>query len=264
MAGASLASNSQVAMVLEQTASVQPVLQRADGSYVGTVSSTVGNFMLGFTPTGSTLFTVPTETPQIATAGGGVIGASGTTYDQNGNVTGQTANLPTFSWTGSAYQYGSTEQVADTAPDYDESYAATAGGNPTGKQTAIFAVNRFYRQKIAENAASHLGDSQTWNEKNKPAQCNQFVHDVLEDTFGEAPDVFHQHWKIFRKQVPAVAADWADETKAPEWQDVDGSKPFASRESIASRMRRVSPFSVWLWRMRSSSTSVVTSNTSRT
>ena len=113
--GASLATSTQVAMVLEQTSPVQPVLQRADGSYVGTVSSTVGNFMIGFTSSGGTLWTGPNDTPQIATQGGGVIGASGTTYDANGNVTGQTV-LPTFSWTGKAYQYGSTDQVADTPP----------------------------------------------------------------------------------------------------------------------------------------------------
>jgi hypothetical protein len=110
--GASLASNSQVAMVPEQSYPVQAVLQRADGSFVGTVSSTVGNFMVGFTGAGSTLFTVPNDTPQIATSNGGVIGASGTTYDQNGNVDGQIGTPLTQSWSGNSYKLGSVDQVA--------------------------------------------------------------------------------------------------------------------------------------------------------
>ncbi len=108
------------------------------------------------------------------------------------------------------------------------------GGNPSVNQTAIMADNLFYRQKIAANAEAHLGDSQTWNETGKPAQCNQFVHDVLQESFVEAPDVFHQHWKIFQKQVPAVAADWADETKAQDWEDVDGSWPFKCWKVVAA------------------------------
>jgi len=115
------------------------------------------------------------------------------------------------------------------------SFAAMAGGNPAGNQTAIESTTDFFRRKIAENAASHIGDSQTWNESGKPAQCNQFVHDVLQESFVEAPDVFHQHWKIFQKQVPAVAADWADDTKGPDWQDPgDGSKPFKCWKVVAA------------------------------
>jgi hypothetical protein len=60
----------------------------------------VGNFMIAFTQSDGTLFTVPNDTPQIVTLGGGVIGTSGTTYDQNGNVTGLIANMPTQSWLG--------------------------------------------------------------------------------------------------------------------------------------------------------------------
>jgi len=133
--GPSIASNSQVAMVPEQTSSVQPVLQRADGSYVGTVSSTVGNFMVGFAPTGSTLFTVPNETPQIAMDGGGVIGASGTTYDQDGNVTGQLASLPTQSWRGNSYTDGPVDQVAAT-PIIASSLWSWLGGSPSGGGSA--------------------------------------------------------------------------------------------------------------------------------
>ncbi len=64
--------------------------------------------MIAFTSFGSTLWTVPNDTPQIATADGGVIGASGTTYDQNGKANGQVASLSPpstqskASWAGSA------------------------------------------------------------------------------------------------------------------------------------------------------------------
>src|ERR1700727_280432 len=77
-----------------QQGPIQPTLQRADGSYLGTVSTSGGSSMIAFTHA-STLWTVPNDTPQIATADGGVIGASGTTYDQNGNANGQVGNLPT-------------------------------------------------------------------------------------------------------------------------------------------------------------------------
>lgn len=129
--GASLASNTQVAIVPEQTSSVVPVLQRADGSYVGTVSSTVGSLMVAFTGAGSTLWTLPNDTPQIATKGGGVIGASGTTYDQNGSTTGQIANMPIQSWLGNAYQIGSTEQESFEPIPEDLSFWSESGGNPS-------------------------------------------------------------------------------------------------------------------------------------
>jgi hypothetical protein len=118
-----------------QQGPVQPVLQRADGSYIGNVSTSNGNPMIAFTSSGSTLWTGPNDTPQIATSGGGVIGASGNTYDQNGNVSGQLASLPAQSWTGSSYQLGSIEQVADT-PLIVASLWAWQGGNPGGTTTA--------------------------------------------------------------------------------------------------------------------------------
>ncbi len=110
-----------------------------------------------------------------------------------------------------------------------------AAANPAANQTAIESTTDFFRRKIAQNATSHLGDTQTWNETNKPAQCNQFVHDVLAESFVNAPDVFHQRWKVLQVKVPAVAADWADETKGPDWQDPgDGSKPFECWKVVAA------------------------------
>jgi hypothetical protein len=90
------------------------------------------NDMIAFDGGGNIRWTVPNETPQIATADGGFIGESGITYDANGNATGQIANLPTYSWLGSAYHVGSVEQVVFTAPLYASTFfAALQGGNPS-------------------------------------------------------------------------------------------------------------------------------------
>lgn len=135
--GTSIVSNAQVpAMVPEQVSAVQPILQRADGSYIGTVFSGEGTFMVAFTAAGSTLWTALNDTPQIATAGGGVIGASGTTYDDNGNVTGQIGTLPTYSWKG-IYSLGSIDSLSLPIAPFAETFAAFAGGNQTANSTAF-------------------------------------------------------------------------------------------------------------------------------
>ena len=107
--GASMTSKVQMAGVPGQQHAAQPVLQHQDGNFIGTVSTSAGSSMIAFTPSGNTLFTVPNDTAQIATAGGGVIGTSGTTYDQNGNANGHLSQLPTYSWTHNAYQLDSIE-----------------------------------------------------------------------------------------------------------------------------------------------------------
>jgi hypothetical protein len=95
---------------------VAPVLQAQDGTFYGTDNN--GN-MIRITQSGQTSWSVPNDYPQIATADGGVIGASGITYDSNGNATGQIPT-PIQSWTGSetgsGYEYGSVDQVAFTPP----------------------------------------------------------------------------------------------------------------------------------------------------
>jgi hypothetical protein len=243
-----------------------PVLQREDGSYIGTdtlpnaiwagsrLIAVSGTSMLwnqnvgpAFDPT-SNATTAPFLMPLYATDGGGLIirsaqknncqtsppqctTVSSTLYtvDPSGNVTDQAADSGAKpSWTGYWYSDGPVRSLALDSLDFAPFCFPVAGGNPSNNQAAIKSIkNRFFRQKIADNAASHLGDSQNWNERGKPAQCNQFVHDVLQATFGEAPDVFHQKLKIFSVPVPAVAADWADPGKGPQWKDVDGSTPFA-------------------------------------
>jgi hypothetical protein len=58
---------------------------------------------VAFTASGQQLWFGPNDSPQIATSDGGVIGASGTTYDQYGNVTGQLATVAIQSWTQSRH-----------------------------------------------------------------------------------------------------------------------------------------------------------------
>jgi hypothetical protein len=110
---------------------IQPTLQRADGSYVGTD----GTNMYAFTASGTPLWTVPNDTPQIATSVGGVIGASGVTYDPDGKATGQLGSLPIYSWKGNAYQYGSVEEFT-SLPFIVASLWSFAGGNPSSNGTA--------------------------------------------------------------------------------------------------------------------------------
>jgi hypothetical protein len=142
--------------VPDQQAPVQPVLQRADGSYIGTVTTSTSSPMIAFTSSGSTLWMGPNDTPQIATADGGVIGASGTTYDQNGNVTGQKSALtpnPSQStvgqWPGwlANLLHQSYSAVSGTATAlafapiiYAPSYSAQPGGNSSTQGTAIQQV----------------------------------------------------------------------------------------------------------------------------
>jgi hypothetical protein len=119
---------------------VVPVLQAQDGSFVGTAQdpNTGNNYMVAFDASGNVRWIVPNETPQIATADGGVIGQSGITYDQNGNATGQ-IGLSTQTWTGNMYQEaGSLEAMAvPSVFEAGASFWPTVGGNPSGNGTAF-------------------------------------------------------------------------------------------------------------------------------
>jgi hypothetical protein len=115
-------------------ARVLPVLQAQDGSFFGT-DNTYSN-LIRFSQSGNTIWSVPNDSPQIATADGGVIGSSGITYDNQGRATGQTANMPTYSWKG-AYQDGPVTSLAAVFPNIAPVFAAFAGGSPTGGGTAV-------------------------------------------------------------------------------------------------------------------------------
>jgi hypothetical protein len=71
---------------------IQPMLQRQDGTYVGTVS---GN-MVAFNSSGQQIWNQPNYSPQVATSDNGVIATSqsgqAVTFDQNGNQSGQMAS----------------------------------------------------------------------------------------------------------------------------------------------------------------------------
>jgi hypothetical protein len=130
-----------------QSFGVQPVLQRADGTYVGTVVVETNGFplhsMVTFTLSGQLLWSQPNYVPQIATSGGGVIatsldGSTTATFDANGNQTGKLASLPTRSWTGGAYKLGSVESFYTLLAALEAgSYYAVAGGNPSGTSAAV-------------------------------------------------------------------------------------------------------------------------------
>jgi hypothetical protein len=66
-----------------------------------------------------------------------VIGTSGTTYDPNGNVTGQLNPLPTYSWTGTSYKLGSVESFQALLLQLENSYSGFAGANASGNNTAV-------------------------------------------------------------------------------------------------------------------------------
>jgi len=197
---------------------LQPILQRADGSYIGTVGTSTGNSMIAFTSTGRLVWPGQNDTPQIATSDGGVIGTSGITYDQNGNADGQLANLPTQSFIGNDYKLGSINQVLDTPYNYTTSYAATAGGNPGPPQVYVPSLGAIYRAQIASDAKGYVGNSTNWNEKTNggTVTCNLFVQSVLTQASNEcklnipAPTRPHLSWWQSNWRHPFLAADWAN------------------------------------------------------
>ena len=218
-----------------EQAPVRPVLQRTDGSYIGTVLlSNNQSSMVAFTSSGTIVWSVSNDSPQIAIAGGGVIGASGITYDSNGKATGQVGNLPVQSWTGNAYQYGSIEQMALTQPDITTSFAALNGGNPStaspGPQnllpaapdspagTYIPSLNAIYRAQVATDAKSYVGNSDNWNEAHNggTTTCNLFVRDILNQASTETqlniPAPVRNNLLAYRSPSthPFLAKDWAN------------------------------------------------------
>lgn len=131
--------------------SVIPVLQLADGSFVGSVDTGGGNTMVAFDASGNVRWTVPGYKPDMATADGGIVADTGpifsaatgtflsatfSTFDANGNASGQLPSFPTLSWKG-AYQIGSVESVVPLLLTVLPSYAAVPNGNLTGNGTAL-------------------------------------------------------------------------------------------------------------------------------
>jgi hypothetical protein len=148
--GSSLVSSPTV-NVPSQATPIYPVLQAQDGSFIGAVGvgptpgASTQYDMIAFDQSGSVKWNMPNDWPYIATADGGVIGYSGTTYDQHGNATGQNAGLVTETpgWMANAlgrfYSFvsGAATSVASSAIPYATTYAAISGGNNSGSGTAV-------------------------------------------------------------------------------------------------------------------------------
>ena len=136
--------------------SVIPLIQRQDGTFVGTIfagphQSDLFDWvphMVAFDANGTVLWDVPNEQPMIATADSGVIGWRGTIYDQNGIPTGVSAlkDYMTFdidgnllakeavvqSWTLNAYVGGAAAQRLQFTPNIAAfTYAAFIQGGPS-------------------------------------------------------------------------------------------------------------------------------------
>jgi hypothetical protein len=212
---------------------ITPVLQAQDGSFVGTVwiwdgDSSVQN-MIGFDASGGVRWMAPGNwQPQIATADGGVIAidqdtGAAVTFDQGGNATGQVASLPEYSWTGEAYEMGSVDDKLLPPPAYAASYAATAGGSPSGRGgpsrlgslTYVPSLGGIYRAMIAQLAKGYVGNSTNWKWINQPT-CHLFVRDVLNQSSDAtllavpAPVKPGLTWHQSDSRHPFVAADWAN------------------------------------------------------
>jgi hypothetical protein len=169
---------------------VVPILQAQDGSFVGSYY----NDMIAFDASGTARWIVPNETPQIATADGGVIGQSGITYDQNGNATGMIASLPTYSWLGYAYQDGPTTQVQARSLYAALGFWSFLGGYNGGNGTAVnqqwFPELKSCTDPGGSCTAKLAARDLLWNAKNDlvgqlnnnsscSAAAKKYVYDVL-------------------------------------------------------------------------------------
>jgi hypothetical protein len=139
-------------VVAGQNSAVNPVLQLQNGSFVGTASGNSGSVMLNFNQSGTIRWSVPNDSPAIATVDGGLIATSGVTYDQNGNATGHlvilptsgnifgpSPGLPTYTWTGNVYEIalGSVAEVGDTPfGNATPPFWSFSGANPSGNGTS--------------------------------------------------------------------------------------------------------------------------------
>jgi hypothetical protein len=152
-----------------------------------------------------------------------VIGQSGVTYDQNGNITGQLANMPTYSWLGNSYQIGSVDQVVTNWINLAVSWCPFAGGNPSRNGTASIPAAEAVRQLIAQISSyyTNFPQNSNWENKQPENQCNQFVHDILAQAGTQAPlslgtkfrnafpRIAYYMGKTSSTSYPASAGDWA-------------------------------------------------------
>lgn len=222
-------------VVADQGMAVVPMLQAEDGSFVGAVWMDSAQYnMVDFDSSGNVLWTVANDQPLIATEGGGVIGQSGTTYDQSGNSTGQIANMPVQSITGNDYQIGSVEQVVFAPFLFASTFAAFQLGSPAQNGAYIPSLGARYRAQVATIAKGYVNNSTRWQETNRTPTCNIFVRDVLMEASSAVgtyiPFPALPHWYQSNYGHPFLAADWASPslTGAGCWKPLPGGPNAAS------------------------------------
>ncbi len=233
VSGGGYSTTSAGTQVGGQASAIVPVLQAQDGSFVGTVTDDQNNeYMIAFDSGGGVRWMVPNETPQIATADGGVIGQSGVTYDQNGNATGQIANLPIYSWYGNAYRFGSVDQVLSNVFNWAASFWPSANGNASGNGTASQPATQAVQKLVAQTALGYVG-SQNWPDRAGVNQCNTFVQAVLLQAGAQAPVSTGTRIRYLLGMAntpsysyPASAGDWAfSHTDMRCWHNVTFTSP---------------------------------------
>lgn len=113
-------------------------------------------YMVAFDAGGGVRWSVAGEEPDIAVAGGGVIGKSGIVYDPGGNATGM--GVPTtYSWPGNAYRTGSVDLMMANSLYYGLSFWAFQGANQSRNNTA-----RFRRDSRANDSVKKKLTAQFW------------------------------------------------------------------------------------------------------
>ena len=201
--GASLAK-----LNLPEGYAAQPMLQREDGSFIGTAVQAWSNSnwrMIAFNAAGNQIFSITGfYQPQIATTDGGFIATPDyrtyAKFDQNGKSTGQLPSLPTHSWKG-AYELGSTNAVppvlGNLTPAASSSFAATTGGN--------FAGNGNYHPTHTLGLSwcgTTLGDVQC-NSNNVQYRYYRWTDQTLQDATSYASD--HPEWLALLKVNALIA-----------------------------------------------------------
>jgi len=93
--------------------------------------------MVAFDQSGAVRWSVPNEEPVIATADGGVIGKSGTRYDQSGRATDYMGDVGTYSWLGETYSIGTVHHRRAKVIDFGSSFAPFQGGTPSANRVYV-------------------------------------------------------------------------------------------------------------------------------
>jgi hypothetical protein len=141
--------------ISNQSNPVWPLLQASDGTYFGTAygpsdpstGEPGANLIVAFDQAGHLKYSLPGDDywPDHVDATDNLVAWSDSreallTFDSSGNAIGQSANGLIQSWTGSGYQYGSVESLAQTPFELSGSFGALVGGNHSGSGTAIQQV----------------------------------------------------------------------------------------------------------------------------